>query len=331
MALCAVSACIPKSDPLDNCAKGCCGGQCVDNQCQPVELAGLTMSGNLPVLAQYEDSIIYCDGPNIDSIPKAGGKPRVLATFPPGHVCEALAIDPARGVVYQASTSVPADVGAIPVDGGPFEEVSPQSVSALAIAPSGTLYWSVPPPNASVISSYDPDTKTTSSLVTMLGVTVTAMAVAPGDRLLWADGGGGGDVWISSIEGAMPTRLMNGVTKSDPFDTSMDPHLIVTDDEWAYFGENHKLFRAPLDGQSPAEVLANGGRPVGVAVDADAVYWADYAANTIETYRFVTGEIEVLDAYAAQPYGLVADDECLYWADVATDRLMKIAKPASPR
>ena len=92
-------------------------------------------------------------------------------------------------------------------------------------------------------------------------------------------------------------------------------------DAYVYWtNANGTIGRADLDGTGADQAFVTGATgPVGIAVDAKHIYWADSDANTIGRAKldgsgvepgFITG--------AGDPYGVAVDSDHIYWANSVT-------------
>jgi sugar lactone lactonase YvrE len=145
-----------------------------------------------------------------------------------------------------------------------------------------------------------------SGLTTPAGIAIRAGTIYLSD----ADG----DVLSVPESGGKVTTLLQGPglppnTIVEDFSPS-----VVVDDSSVYFGQTYAptpaLAKVPLTG-GPSTVLAPAN-PMGIAVDADNVYWADWA-GTINEVPIGGGAVKVLASNQTVSAGPALDAYSVYW------------------
>jgi hypothetical protein len=111
---------------------------------------------------------------------------------------------------------------------------------------------------------------------------------------------------------------------------------LATDETYVFLLAKNELIRTHLRGSIPAKVLASGPsvamNPMGPALDADYVYWANFNTEDGSIARCSKkgcSEPEILARNQKLPKGVSVDDRAVYWI-TSDGNVMKLAKPEGP-
>ncbi len=205
-------------------------------------------------------------------------------------------------------------MGALLACKGKSEEAPPAASGAAASAPS-------PAPAAAPTSKPRPSvackaagTKKTARLLAFSGDSLGRVTVDPGSVYFGAHEGGAWGVYAVKKDGTGKTKLAAGI--------SQDTHL-VNDDDHVYWGTHDGgLKRVSKDGGEPAVV--SPGMASARAMDGTHVYGSD-KAGALAAAPKAGGEVRVL-ASTKLVAGIAVDDDAVYFADGTGGTISKVPK-----
>jgi hypothetical protein len=288
------------------CGHDCLGGGCQSGKCQPMVVASYKLfqgavlaHGNLYIGEGDDSSVVV-------KLPTAGGAatPALIPMVP--YTPDQLAAN-ATTLFWTNATTLfknPLDSVVMPTTVATDTHFS----SSSPIAASDThLYWC---DLESTMMTYVktlwriPIAGGMPQQVTVLQNLVEAIVINP-DRAYWSDGSA-----IFSVS-HMDTAV------SAPM--SMHPaNVLAIDARNIYSGElqNGRISLLPLDGVSSEMTLTNAS-PIGIAVDAAYVYWAEYKVGDLRRVPIAGGPSETLASgrtFYIKPW-MAADDRAVYWME----------------
>jgi hypothetical protein len=104
---------------------------------------------------------------------------------------------------------------------------------------------------------------------------------------------------------------------------------IVSDGQHVYWASplTGSIFRAPIGG-GQVDVFASGqNAPVGLAVDANALYWTNNNGDTVMSCPLAACTApRVIASEQAGPFGIATDATAVYWTNVRGGTVMRVAK-----
>jgi hypothetical protein len=103
---------------------------------------------------------------------------------------------------------------------------------------------------------------------------------------------------------------------------------------WANNDVDGTINRAPLAGGTPASLVALQDLPLGVAVDASYIYWANqgsgFGDGTINKAPIAGGPVTILATGQAKPSGVAVDASHVYWANLANGTINEVPLAGGP-
>jgi hypothetical protein len=289
-----------QSDPANcgTCGHDCLGGGCADGACKPVELA--TAQGALRGIV-VDATHVYWAGPGaIRRVKKTGSAPEDVATFTGTgfrmieHAGWLYWVTRDTGIVARAP------MGA---NGAPAQILALDQGDVGGVATDGTLvYWNNYPTGGKIYRALIGATQFSEVLTTptdgltgmrlvgselyylQLGSGLMRISIAGGSPTTVAPGVGswelaidGDDVFVTNqASDAIVKVSLSGAVPPVTVAECLDPWGIAVDVTHVYYANERtaagSIARAPRTG-GMMEVLAPSVLPVGIAVDATAVYW----------------------------------------------------------
>jgi virginiamycin B lyase len=177
-------------------------------------------------------------------------------------------------------------------------------ISGLAVDGS-YIYWTRP---SGIIGRADRNGQNVnqnfiSGLINPVGVAVD------GNYIYWSNGD------------AIGRADLDGQNVDNGFITTgvLDAQLIAVDGSHIYWGTyttgNDSIGRADLDGQNVDNGFITGGSaPIGVAVNANYIYWTNYTGDTIGRADLGGQNVDHSFITGVAVFGVAVDDSYIYWS-----------------
>jgi hypothetical protein len=314
------------ADHCGRCNHSCLGGECKGGAClaKPIatsqgEVSGIALDATYVYFASFTEGFVA-------RVPKAGGTVQKIATTGVTNTRH-VAVNATH--VYWSSGEFPGAIARCPIAGcagNPEVLATPSRPLGIALD-SAFVYWA--DRNSSELRrkpiAGGPEQR-------VADATGQPVAVAV-DKLLFS---------IADFSGE--------VERHDPADGGTSPvgvngtdgRVLVLDAKFVYWGaaidlgQVGRISRAPRDGTGPSELVGPAqGDPIGLAVDAQRLYWTAWNRQTdggvvsAAVYSCPPtgcgGTPTTLAAAQALPRGIAVDENAIYWG--ANGVVMKLAKP----
>ncbi len=303
------------------CDHSCLGAACVAGKCQPIALASgqaWPMGIAVDAYAFYWANSDFPYGSSSDGKVFAALKSGQTVTVASGkNNVDAIAVD-SSGLYFATAE----DVGTVYRQqlSNPLQSISSNEGWATAIATNAdAVYW----PRAEwqkpgKLVRWD---KTTKTKTTLDADFIVGLAVDAAGTAYWTDG-------IATTGRVLKkTAGGNGTTLAD---AQHRPWALVLDGGslfWVNRGDG--TVRSVGVGGGAVTTLATGGSElVGVAADAQYVYFTDLARGELLYLPRAGGAVSVLASGQSSPHNVVVDSEAVYWTNyTASGAVMKIGKP----
>ena len=301
------------------CDHDCQGGSCEGGICQAVAIGEGLKS---PQMIAVGGGFVFAVAANqVLRVPTSGGPTEIVATEPAGSLVAAVAADAER--VYWVYGGSPPELRYAPVMGGEVVTIdtttAPPFASSmganLALGASG-IYWSydagighaaLDGSDAGVFLAFPSGTARTLALDDAF-VYWTGENAGPG---LWrVPVGGGAPVQITADDvGAVGLAVAGGRAYTVDFANSVVSVELST-------------------GQIETVSFAPNSYPRCITTDLEAVYWTEFGLGSVRRASIEGGPLDLLADQQALPVGIAVDATSVYWANAANPgALMKLPKP----
>ncbi len=138
--------------------------------------------------------------------------------------------------------------------------------------------------------------------------------------------------WLGQLplSGGEPTWVLKGLTY---------PHFLTVTDDKLYFGQavvdgtgfvGGYVSEAPLAGGVVKNLATDEVTPQGIAVDAEAVYWANDTDQNIRKATLATGEVTTLASGQDVAFVVALDETHVYWTTLNAGTVSRVPKMGGP-
>jgi hypothetical protein len=273
-------------------------------------------------LAADANNLYYCSGPDVFSVPKAGGSPTNLATNP--NQANDFSIGVSASALYVLDGA--GMIGKVPLPGGGWSWVSKNVQSpGFGVVVADSAYWVAQ--LAGNVMRVDPDAGTSTAVVT--AQTSPAEIVGDTSALFWINQSATGAVMAKTLPSGAATSLA----------TANNARHVAFDAQNVYYiaasGNFLGVLEVPRTGGQVKTILGvDAGLPVGIAplaLTSDGV--AVYATTTPSPAIYkvaLSGGGSPVQSTAANATHILADATSLYWIEgdqVTGASIKKMPKP----
>ncbi|HEY4117669.1 MAG TPA: hypothetical protein VGM56_07435 [Byssovorax sp.] len=226
-----------------------------------------------------------------------------------------------QGNVYWASYSVIGVIRMTPIGGGPVVNLSTAPAAREILIGSQFIWWTREPDDVQRMPvTGEPDAMPPDLLTGNL----LSEGLAGDDASVYWVNRGDGFVKRADLDLSNETPLAAG---DIPFDVAVDDATIY----WTEVGSSPSTGRvvraSKVDGANALPLATGQASPMGIAIDAAGVYWANNADGTIHAAPIDGSTDEVTLAVGqAAPINVAVDASFVYWANTEGDAIVKVAK-----
>ncbi len=298
------------------CDHDCQGGSCEGGICQPVAIGEGVKS---PQMIAVGGGFVFAVAENqVLRVPTSGGPTEIVATEAAGYLVAAVAADAERVYwVYGGSLRY------APVTGGevvtidtttapPFET----SMGANLALGASAIYWSY---NAGIGRAALDGSDAGVFLALPSG---TARTLALDDAFVyWTGENAGPGLWKVPVGGGAPVQITADDVGGVGLAVAGGRAYTV---DFANSVDSVEL----SSGQIETVSFAPNSYPRCITTDLEAVYWTEFGLGSVRRASIEGGPLEVVADQQALPVGVAVDATSVYWANAGNPgALMKIAKP----
>lgn len=310
-------------DPFDcgACDHDCLGGECVQLECQPVDIA---QSQDQPLGLDVESGTIFWSNVTGGEVYAhsvvPGGPPTLIATgltFP-----ETVVADGSK--IYWADTNG-GGIGRANYDGSlpePDWLTAPNATNTrLLVNGPSHLYLMRATQGAYRVDKVAPTSVPEISAGWAWG------GFLDGDTLYWSEHAEG-EIRSADVSGG-GAFVVNTVVTNAPTAYAVHVHDRVLYWTTDGTGDDGTVNAMPLGGGEVVQFTDTAIFPEDLVVDDDYVYWVEWNERG-SLYRARHDGTDVTAIFPAFSAGIEQDDQAIYWVDQTGGRVRKLAKPVSP-
>ncbi len=318
--VCGASCVDLESDPAHcgACDHDCQGGSCEGGICQAVAIGEGLKS---PQMIAVGGGFVFAVAANqVLRVPTSGGPTEIVATEAAGYLVAGVAADAER--VYWVYGGSPPELRYAPVTGGEIVTVDTTTAppvawsmgANLALGASG-IYWSY---NAGIGRAALDGSNAGVFLALPSG---TARSLALDDAFVyWTGEDAGPGLWKVPVGGGAPAQITAVSVGGVGLAVAGDRAYTV---DFANSVDSVEL----SSGQIETVSFAPESYPRCITTDPEAVYWTAFGLGSVRRAS-IGGPLEVLADQQPLPVGIAVDATSIYWANAGNPgALMKIAKP----
>lgn len=277
--------------------------------CNPTGACVVVDSSSIAAFAVDGTNVYFSDGSSVQSVPKSGGFPTVLADGLTTTTGWHMALDSTHVYVHEGMPWSSKSILQVPIDGGSYEEIVVAGDSLGPFALGGQfLYWCGASP--SYRSLWQTPKAGGAATEVAKGISSPDELVERGGFLYWADGQNISRVATSGPFPATPTSVPTGLTVSN-FAVGADAIFLTSEADGL-------VARVSLTGGGVMELATGQASVSDLAIDDDFVYW-DVKTTPGRVIRKVPVDggsmTQVVETSSESSLRIELDDTHVYWAD----------------